>query len=134
MQTKINIPDIPEEEMTPTVKVLLNVTSQCINIIDLQAKEIQELRDEIARLKGINPKPKIKPSRMDSDLNKKVNRSNDLNKQKKSSRKKKKKLKADKTEILQPEDIPEGSKLIDYTDYFVQDLVFQKIITNYRTF
>ncbi len=132
MYTKINMPAIPEEEMTPTVKALLNVLSQTINIIDQQSQEIQELRDEIARLKGNKPKPKISPSKMDGDINKKVNRSKNSNKHKKGSRKKKKKLKADKTVILQPENIPEGSKFIDYTDYFVQDLIFQKNIINYR--
>ena len=132
MQTKIKLPIIPEEEMTPTVKALLDVTSQCINIIDLQAKEIQKLRDEIARLKGNKPKPKIRPSRMDNDLNKKKNENNNSNRKKKGSRKRKKKLDVDKIEIIQPENIPEGSKFIDYTDYYVQDIIFQKNITNYR--
>ena len=131
MYAKIKIPEIPEEEMTSTVKTLLDIISQSFNIIEQQANAIQELRDEIARLKGNKPKPKISPSKMDSDLNKQVNRSNKSNK-KKGSRKRKKQLKADKTEIIQPENIPEGSKFIDYTDYYVQDLIFQKVIVNYR--
>ena len=132
MHTKITIPEIPEEEMTPTVKALLNVLSQTINIINQQAQEIQELRDEIARLKGNKPKPKISPSKMDSDINKRVNRDKSSNKRKKGFRKRKKKLKVDKIEIIQPENIPEGSKFIDYEDYFVQDLIFQKNVIKYR--
>ncbi|MEA2039548.1 MAG: hypothetical protein U9N82_06915, partial [Thermodesulfobacteriota bacterium] len=31
----------------------------------LQAEEIQQLKDEIARLKGQKPKPKIKPSNLE---------------------------------------------------------------------
>ena len=33
-----------------------------VEIIRIQQEQIQELRDEIARLKGQKPKPKIKPS------------------------------------------------------------------------
>jgi hypothetical protein len=131
MANKIKIPEIPEEERTPTVKSLLNAISQCIEIIDMQAKEIQVLKDEIARLKGNNTKPKIRPSTMkndSSDENSKNYKSSKRNK----SRKKSKKLNVDRTIIIHPENIPEGSIFIDYTDYYVQDIVFQTIITNYR--
>ena len=130
MLNKIKIPEIPEEEMTPTVKSLLNVISQCIAIIDIQAKEIQELRDEIARLKGNNTKPKIRPSSMNNDSND-SNKTQNSSKRKKS-RRKRKKLSADRTIIIHPEEIPEGSEFIDYTDYYVQDIIFQTIVTNYR--
>ena len=50
------IVDIPEEDRTPLVVTLLE-------IIQLQQEQIQALKDEIARLKGQKPRPKIKPSR-----------------------------------------------------------------------
>lgn len=131
MQTKIKLPEIPKEELTPTVKALLDVISQCINIIDLQAKEIQELRDEIARLKGNKPKPKISPSKMDTDLNKSSNKRKSK-KKKSGSRKRKKNLTINEIKIVQPENIPEGSKFIDYTDYFIQDIIFQPHVINYK--
>jgi hypothetical protein len=45
------IPEIPEEELTPTVKVLLAIISQCMQIIEAQQHEIKLLTNEVARLK-----------------------------------------------------------------------------------
>jgi hypothetical protein len=58
MGTKLKIPHIPEEERTPLAKALLE-------IIQMQQEVIQELRDEIARLKGDKPRPKVKPSALE---------------------------------------------------------------------
>jgi hypothetical protein len=51
------IPEISEEEITPIVTRLLE-------IIQLLIEENQNLKDEIARLKGQKPRPKIKPSNL----------------------------------------------------------------------
>lgn len=58
MRVTTRIPKIPEEDITPLVSDLLA-------ILQLQAEEIQQLKDEIARLKGQKPKPKIKPSNLE---------------------------------------------------------------------
>jgi len=52
MTANPKIPYIGEEERTPLVVALLE-------IIRIQQDLIQELRDEIATLKGQKPKPKI---------------------------------------------------------------------------
>ncbi len=52
------VPKIPEQERTPVVAELLE-------IIGRMQEELQKLKDEIARLKGQKPKPKIKPSNME---------------------------------------------------------------------
>ena len=71
MEIKIKVPQISEDENTPTVKELLNIISQIVEFNNQLSQENQYLRDEIAKIKGGNPKPKIRPSAMDKDLGKK---------------------------------------------------------------
>lgn len=52
------LPEIAPEERTPLVLALLDIIRQ-------QREAIQQLRDEVARLKGQNPKPQIQPSRLE---------------------------------------------------------------------
>jgi hypothetical protein len=115
MNAKKFISELPEEEISPTV-------SKLIDFIQQQSEELQGLRDEIARLKGQKPKPKIKPSNLD----KKTKRSIE-NRKANPKQKKKPKVKALVTheqQKLHPPNLPQGSTFIDYKDYFVQDLIF----------
>lgn len=57
MTKTLKIADVPEDQRTPVVVGLFE-------IIELQREQIQQLRDEIARLKGQKPKPEIKPSKL----------------------------------------------------------------------
>jgi len=68
---KIQIPEILEEEKTPLVLQLVGIIEQISASNLLQAEEIQQLRDEIARLKGQKPKPNIQPSKLEKDPKKK---------------------------------------------------------------
>ena len=52
MKSKLQIPDIPEEAQTPTVKVLLVLLEQFAERIAEQDEEIGRLKDEINILKG----------------------------------------------------------------------------------
>ncbi|MCP4105510.1 MAG: hypothetical protein GY749_08235 [Desulfobacteraceae bacterium] len=52
------VPNISEEHITP-------LAAELIEIIHLQQEEIQQLKDEIARLKGLKGKPVIKPSALE---------------------------------------------------------------------
>ncbi|MEJ1730613.1 hypothetical protein SMA90_30250, partial [Escherichia coli] len=47
--------EVPPEQRTPLVEALLRVIAQ-------QQAEIERLRAEIARLKGLPPRPTIRPS------------------------------------------------------------------------
>jgi hypothetical protein len=62
---KTQIPKIPEDKKTPIISQLLELIEQQSVTIKLQAEEIQQLKDEIARLKGQKPKPKIRPSTLE---------------------------------------------------------------------
>ena len=117
------IPKISEEEITPLVARLLE-------IIQLSIEEIQHLRDEIARLKGQKPKPEIKPSNLDKDSHKEGCGG------KKSARRTKKKktkhIKIHQDILRHPDNIPKGSKFIDYKDYIVQSVKFYPWNIRYR--
>ncbi len=54
------IPEIPVDERTPAVVLLLE-------LCHWQREQIQALRDELARLKGQKPKPVIKPPALDGE-------------------------------------------------------------------
>ena len=54
----IVLSEIPEEQKSSLV-------TQLLHIIEQQAKEIQQLKDEIARLKGHKGKPKIPASSLE---------------------------------------------------------------------
>jgi len=114
---------ISDDEKSPLVTELLQIIQQ-------QAEEIQLLKDEIARLKGQKPKPKIKPSNLD----KKTNKGNSDNKKKKHRKKrsKTKNMTIHEDMPLHPENIPLGSTFIDYQDYVVQDIIFSNKNIRYR--
>ena len=127
MITKIKIPEIPESEITPVIRLLLETIHQMSEKIKFLIMENQKLRDEISRLKGNPPKPKIKPSKLSEDLTKRNRK-----KRRKKALSKKKDIKIDEDVILEPEDVPVDSKFIDYKDYFVQDIIIKTHFTRYR--
>jgi hypothetical protein len=54
----LKLPKIPSTEQTPLVQRLLQIIVE-------QQKRIEELEEEVQRLKGVTVKPKIKPSRLE---------------------------------------------------------------------
>src|SRR5271167_2634130 len=62
------LPDIPSEQRTPLVEALLAVIrAQQDRIAELE-DFVRRLRDEIAILKGLKPRPQIAPSRLEQPL------------------------------------------------------------------
>lgn len=110
------MPKIDPEKVTPEI-------AQLLSIIELQIKEIQLLKDEIARLKGQKPKPKIKPSILEKQ------RGTTKKKKRKKRAKKAKKIEIHEVVSIEPEHIPAGSTYKGCRDYLVQDL----IISNWNT-
>jgi hypothetical protein len=114
MRLPIDESKIPKEDKNPTVLLLLEINRQ-------QAELIQQLKDEIARLKGHNQRPKIKPSRLEDNKNTKDKRKN---KKRPGSKKKQKtkNLQIHETIPREPEHIPAGSVFKGYNDFTVQGL------------
>jgi hypothetical protein len=121
MRPPVDFSKIPEIERTPVVSALLEIAEQQSATIQQQAEIIQQLKDEIARLKGQKPKPKIRPSKLEKDRKKK---------KKSSSGKRSGSRKREKTPHLvvhehtrvPPESIPKGSVLKDVQPYTVQGI------------
>jgi Transposase IS66 family len=121
MSSTTRFPIIPKDQITPLVAELLE-------LIQLQMEEIQLLRDEIARLKNQKPKPKIKPSSLETTSN------GSKTKKKKKRRKKSKTKKIEIHEVvsIKPDNLSDGSKLKDYQEYIVQDIIIDSWNTCYR--
>src|SRR5208337_4576824 len=91
--------------------------------------ENAELREEIARLKGLKGRPKLKPSGMEKAA--------EAGAAKGSRRKgrrgaKRAKLVLDEAKIVKPDSLPKGARLKGYEDFIVQDIVIKPWTVLYR--
>jgi hypothetical protein len=130
MRVILKSPNIPEEEKSPIVVQLLELIEQQASIVGQQAEQIQLLKDEIARLKGHNPKPKIRPSSLEK---KKKDKSNKRKSKRAGSKKRKKtaQLQIHETIPIPLENIPEGAKFKGYNPFVVQGLRIKLHNTRY---
>ena len=124
MKGTLKPPAIPEEDKSPLLEELLA-------FIEHQNIIIQQLKDEIARLKNQPPRPNIKPS----SLGKSRKRSSKSSPTKRPGSKKRSKtanLKIHKTEIIEPDEIPAESEFRYYKDFVVQDIIIEPCNTRFR--
>ena len=90
--------------------------------------ENADLRDEIARLKGLKGRPQIKPSGMEkatepaAKTKRKIGRRGS----------KRAKLTITETQIIEVANVPEGARSKGYEDFVVQDIVLQSRTVLYR--
>jgi uncharacterized small protein (DUF1192 family) len=124
MRVNLKASTIPEDEKTPLVLQLLSVIEQ-------QAEQIRQLKDEIARLKNHPPRPKIKPSSLEK---KKKRKSRSSGRKRPGSKKRSKtaELKIHKTKPIEPKKIPAGSEFRYYKDFVVQDIIIEPQNTRFR--
>ncbi len=88
--------------------------------------ENAELREEIARLKGLKGRPKLRPSGMESaDASRKAGRQGGRSAKRGA-------LAHDETRILKPDSLPEGARFKGYEDFIVQDIVIMPWTIRYR--
>ncbi len=118
------LPQIAEEERTPLVLALLEM-------IHYQQEQIGILKDEIARLKGQNPRPKIRPSRLEKSRRKGKKKAKGK-RPGSTKRSKTAELKIDEVKQIRPEDLPKGSRFKGYQEYTVQELTIGTHNTLYR--
>lgn len=59
---KVELPIIRPEEQTPLVEALVASIQQLADRVGQQDLTIQQLRDEIAQLQGLKPRPTLQPS------------------------------------------------------------------------
>lgn len=112
----IDLGKIPEEEKTPLVAELLH-------IVLAQREDIQQLRDEIARLKQLKGKPKIPPSRLEKDPKAEKGKKKKGGKRPGSKKRSKTKdLPIHETIPVPPKDLPAGSTRVGHDDWIVQGL------------
>ena len=123
-QTTSQPNDLTNTKQLPTYSELAAQNVMLKEQVHQMLEELQKLRDEIARLKKQNTKPKIGPSK----LTKKKKGSSG----KKRKRKKKPPMSADETKIVKAENVPKGSNFKGYADFFVQELVIKSVTTLYR--
>jgi len=92
-------------------------------------KQNADLREEIARLKGLKGRPNFKPSGMEKAAEA---GSAKASKQKGRRGAKRPKLTIGATRILKPESLPEGARFKGYEDFIVQDIVIAPRTVLYR--
>jgi len=144
------IASIPEQEKSPTVLLLISMVEQQQQTIELQQQEVLLLKEkvdvletEIRRLKKLPPKPKIKSNlpkdddTSDEGSNDKPGddadeNSDDPKVKPPKPRKRRKNLHIHKTEVVHPQDLPTGSRLLGYQNYTIQDLTIKPHNTLYR--
>ena len=132
-----SVPEIPEEEQTPTVKVLLAFLKEVIRLAhelyhenqELQTK-VRMLQNEIARLKGQKGPPTIPPSKKDREVKGKA--AKDAGNNRPASQRPNLKKKRSEERVIHPTDIPKGSRFKGYQDFNVEDMVLEAVTIRFR--
>jgi hypothetical protein len=119
----LTLPDIPQSERTPLVLLLLDLLQQ-------QQQRIAHLEDEIARLKGLKPRPAIRPSILEAPPEPTPS---PPHKRPGSDKRPKNAQLTIHREVLVPlPDPPAGARFKGYEDFVVQELVLHAQATRYR--
>jgi hypothetical protein len=128
---KIELPPIPDEQRTPLVEQLLAIIDLLVQRVTQLEETVQQLRDEIAVLKGQKPKPTIAPSRLEAPPRPPL----EPGEKRPGSAKRAKTVELTiHEEVLVPipdADLPAGAALIGYEPYVVQELILQTKNTRY---
>jgi Transposase IS66 family len=119
----LTLPDLPDDQRTPLVLLLLAIIHQ-------QQEQIARLQDEVATLKGLKPRPKIQPSTLEAPP---PQPPTSPQKRPGSDKRPKNAQLTIHREVLVPlPDPPSGAVFKGYEDYVVQELLLRAEATRYR--
>ena len=127
---KLELPPISAAERTPLVEGLLAIIDAQQTRLQQLEETVQQLRDEIAVLKGQTPRPKIAPSTLETPPK---TPSAPGDKRPGSAKRPKNASFLAPLEVTIPfPDPPPGAVSQGFEDYFVQELVLEAKVTRYR--
>lgn len=138
MKTLFKIPVIAAEEETPLVKALVAMIDRLLEANQRQANDIQQMRDEIAVLKGEKARPKFKSSKMDesTDEDADAGEEGDGKKKQRAGSAKRSKTAAliiHEEKVIPPAGVvPADAQFKGYRDVVVQGLVIKTHNVRYR--
>src|SRR5215471_7870509 len=127
---KMELPEIRAEDRTPLVESLLAIIRIQQDRIQQLEETVQQLRDEIAILKGQKPRPNIKPSRLEAGQPKTA-APEDSKRPGSVKRPKTAELHIHRETRLHREDLPVGATFRGYEAFVVQELTIQNENTRY---
>jgi len=127
---KLDLPDIPAQERTPLVESLLVLLRVQQDRIQHLETTVQQLRDEIALLKGQKPRPDIQPSLLEAPRSK-APAPEGSKRPGSAKRPKTAELHIHQEVRLHPEGLPAGATFRGYEPYVVQELVIHNDNTRY---
>jgi hypothetical protein len=127
---QFDLPVIPETVRTPLVEALLAIIDAQQQRLRQLEETVQQLRDEIAILKGQKPRPKIAPSQLETPPPKPP--PTEGAKRPGSEKRSKNVMLSITLEVVVPVvNAPEGSVHLRYEEYIVQELVIEAKATRY---
>jgi len=135
-ERSINIENIPENECTPTVILLLSLIESLQSQLAKQSEQLDTLISELKRLKKLKEKPKLKASKLpkNSDDDSEPPTGGTADKKRAGSKKKRKNalLKITHEEIIRAKDVPVGAVHKGYKDFIIQELIIEAKVVKYR--
>jgi hypothetical protein len=127
---KMELPEIRPEDRTPVVEALLGIIRQLADRVAQLEESNQQLRDEIAQLKGQKPRPQIKPSLLESTTSE-AKKQEGGKRPGSAKRPKTAELQIHRELPLHLDHLPEGATFKGYEAYVVQELIIKNENTRY---
>lgn len=125
MEKKGDIPEVSAEILRHAyVQYLHEVIETFAKKVEKLEEEVSGLKDELAELKKVPKRPKLKPSKLDED--KKNPRGEKPNRSGRGQRKKKKDLPIDETRKVEATAVPQDWVLVGYKPYIIQDVITRR--------